>query len=85
MLPSTVMGYTTDLQPHVGPIPNKPNAYILAGFNGHGMPIIFLAAKGIADMIRRGKTFEQTGLPRVYRTTEERLRSETNGIVNKPD
>ena len=73
------MGYTSDLQPHVGAVPNKPNRYILAGFNGHGMPIVFLAAKGIADMIRHGKTFEQTGLPRVYRTTEERLRGDTNG------
>lgn len=73
-----VMGYTSDVQPHVGPIPNKPNRYILAGFNGHGMPIIFLAAKGVAEMIVKDKTFEQTGLPRVYRTTEERLRGDTN-------
>ena len=79
------MGYTSDLQPHVGAIPGKPNQYILAGFNGHGMPIVFLAAKGIADMIRQGKRYEQTGLPRVYRTTEERLRGGTNSIVNKPD
>ena len=47
------------------------------------MPIIFLAAKGIAEMIRNDKTFEQTGLPRVYRTTEERLHSEENIILNK--
>ena len=75
------MGYTSDLQPHVGLIPNKPNQYILAGFNGHGMPIIFLAAKGIAGMIRDDKTFEQTGLPRVYKTTEERLHSDKNMIL----
>ena len=77
------MGYTSDFQPHVGPIPQKPNQYILAGFNGHGMPIIFLAAKAVADMIRNDKTFEQTGLPRVYRTTEERLHSDTNIILSK--
>lgn len=77
------MGYTTDLQPHVGPIPNRPNQYVLAGFNGHGMPVIFLAAKGVAEMIRHGKTFEQTGLPRVYRTTEERLLSPENLISGK--
>lgn len=78
------MGYTSDLQPHVGAIPNRPNQYIIAGFNGHGMPVVFLAAKGIADMIKHeGMTYEQTGLPRVYKTTEERLRSEINMIVNK--
>ncbi|CAD6576691.1 MAG: hypothetical protein ASARMPREDX12_007974 [Alectoria sarmentosa] len=78
-----IMGYTADLQPHVGPIPNRPNQYVLAGFNGHGMPVIFLAAKGVAEMIRHGKTFEQTGLPRVYRTTEERLGSDENLIFRK--
>ena len=78
------MAYTSDLQPHVGPIPDKPYQYVLAGFNGHGMPVIFLAAKGVAEMIRKDKTFEQTGLPRVYRTTEERLRSDTNLILNMP-
>lgn len=77
------MGYTSDLQPHVGPIPKRPDQYILAGFNGHGMPIIFLAAKGVAEMIRHHKTFEQTGLPRVYRTTEERLQSDENSIFDK--
>lgn len=74
------MGYTSDLQPHVGPVPNKPNQYILAGFIGHGMPIIFLAAKGVADMIREGTTFAQSGLPRVYETTEKRLQSDSNFI-----
>ena len=73
------MGYTSDLQPHIGSIPGRPNQYILAGFNGHGMPVIFLAAKGIAEMIKNGKTYEQAGLPKVYRTSEERLQS----IVNK--
>ena len=58
------MGYTSDLQPHVGAIPGRLNQFILAGFNGHGMPVIFLAAKGIAEMIKDGKTYEETGLPR---------------------
>lgn len=39
------MGHTSDLQPRIGSIPGRPNQYILAGFNGHGMPVIFLAAK----------------------------------------
>lgn len=72
-LPLLVMGYTADRQPHVGPVPNRPNQYILAGFNGHGMPVIYLAAKGIVEMIADGKAYEETGLPRVYRTSAERL------------
>lgn len=68
--PLTVVGHNSDGQPHVGPIPKKPNQYILAGFVGHGIPIIFLAAKGLAEMIRNDETTsEQTGLPRVYKTT----------------
>lgn len=78
-----IMGYTSDLQPHVGAVPGRPNQYILAGFNGHGMPVIFLTAKGIAEMIRDGKTFEETGLPRVYKTTEERLHCEENMVDTK--
>ncbi|KAK4694741.1 hypothetical protein P7C71_g2895, partial [Lecanoromycetidae sp. Uapishka_2] len=68
-----IMGYTSDLQPHVGAIPGRSNQYILAGFNGHGMPIIYLTAKGIAEMISTGRLFEDTGLPRVYKTIKERL------------
>jgi hypothetical protein len=30
--------------------------------DGHGMPIIFLAAKGLAQMIRTGKKFEEVNL-----------------------
>ena len=75
------MGYTSDLLPHVGPIPNRPNQHILAGFNGHGMPVIFLTAKAVAEMVGDDKSFEQTGLPRLYRTSEERLRSETDFIL----
>ena len=44
------------------------------------MPVIFLAAKGIADMIKKGKTYEQTGLPRVYRTSQERLQSDVSKV-----
>ena len=47
------------------------------------MPVIFLAAKGIAEMIRANKTFEQTGLPSVYRTTEERLQSDKNILLDE--
>lgn len=75
MLTASVTAATPNLLPHIGRIPSKPNQFILAGVNGHGMPVIFLATKGIAQMIRKdGVTFEQTGIPRVFERTEERLR-----------
>lgn len=78
------MGYTTDSLPHVGRVPNKPGQLIVAGFNGHGMPQVFLSAKGIADMIVRGVEFEDTGLPRLFKTTRERLASKENKILDAP-
>ncbi|EEH38605.2 FAD dependent oxidoreductase superfamily [Paracoccidioides lutzii Pb01] len=83
---SGVMGFSTDLLPHVGPIPGKPNQYILAGFSGHGMPMAFLTAKGIAKMIRNDEgngdlPFEKTGIPRLYKMTRERLECDRNDIL----
>lgn len=67
------MGYAFDSSPHVGEVPDEPGKYISAGYDGHGMPVIFLATKGLADMISNGRSFEETGLPRVFKTTTERL------------
>ncbi|KAI9371247.1 phosphoenolpyruvate phosphomutase-domain-containing protein [Aspergillus egyptiacus] len=68
-----IMGYTSDSSPHVGEIPGHPGRYICAGYAGHGMPVIFLATKGLADMILNGRSFEDTRLPRIFKTTAERL------------
>jgi len=68
-----VMGYSADSNPHVGDIPGKPDQMIIAGFNGHGMPVIWLAAEGLAKMIRTGKPFEESGLPRLLKTTQQRI------------
>lgn len=67
------MGVTPDQMPHVGLIPGTTNQYILAGFNGAGMTMIFTTAKEIAGMVLSGKPFEQTNIPGVFKTTEERL------------
>lgn len=67
------MGYSFDSNPHVGHVPGKPGQLIIAGFNGHGMPVIWLAAKGLADMIRTGKSFEEAGLPVLLKTTAGRI------------
>ncbi|KZF25800.1 FAD dependent oxidoreductase [Xylona heveae TC161] len=76
-----ILGYTTDSLPHVGAVPSKPGQFIMAGFNGHGMCHIFLTAKGIASMILDGKPFETTGIPRLFKTTPERLNSRRNKIL----
>ncbi|GAB7351047.1 hypothetical protein MBLNU459_g1529t1 [Dothideomycetes sp. NU459] len=77
-----IMGYTSDLMPHIGAVPSKPGQYICAGFNGHGMPLILLSSKGVAKMIRDDCEFEDTGIPRVFKTTEARLASTMNAILN---
>lgn len=76
-----VMGWSSDFMPYIGQVPGKPNQLILAGFSGHGMPLIFLASKEIARMLRDNKTFEETGLPKIFKPTEERLRSKKNDIL----
>ena len=67
------MGYSYDTNPHIGEVPGKPGQYILAGFNGHGMPVIWLSAKGITDMLHEGKKFEDTKVPRAFKTTQDRI------------
>lgn len=73
------MGYSYDSNPHVGEVPGKPGQYICAGFNGHGMPVIFLAARGLAEMMQTGADFEQPNLPRIFKTTAERLQAARDG------
>jgi hypothetical protein len=71
--------------PHIGAVPGRLNQFICAGFNGHGMPLILLATKGVAKMIRENCTFEETGIPGAFQTTEERLNSTGNAILeSKP-
>lgn len=66
--------------PYVGEVPNKPGQLILAGFYGHGMPLICLASTRIAEMLK-GKKFEDTGVPKLFKPSLERLTSETNEIL----
>lgn len=67
------MGYSSDGLPHVGQVPGHDGQYVLAGFTGHGMPQIFLAAEGLAKMISLGMSFEETELPRLFKTSQSRL------------
>ncbi|PYH92282.1 FAD dependent oxidoreductase superfamily [Aspergillus ellipticus CBS 707.79] len=74
-----IMGYTWDSQPHVGAVPGAEGQYVVAGFNGHGMPVVFLSALGVAKMVGQGGEFEGTGLPQVFQTTRERLDAAKDG------
>lgn len=73
------MAYSYDTNPHVGEVPGRPGQYICAGFTGHGMPVIYLAAKGLAEMVYNGKPFEEIKLPRLYKTTAERIKEAQEG------
>jgi gamma-glutamylputrescine oxidase len=39
------MGFTESGLPLVGPVEGKPNVYLCAGYNGHGMGFAFMSAK----------------------------------------
>jgi glycine/D-amino acid oxidase-like deaminating enzyme len=78
-----IMGYSADSLPHVGCVPGREGLFVLAGFNGHGMPVAYLAAKGIAEMVVEGKTYEQTGLPAVYMACSERLMPRYHDILGE--
>ena len=47
------MGYSRDDKPWIGPVPNRKNVYMAAGFTGHGMPNCWLSGKAVADIVRR--------------------------------
>lgn len=67
------MGATRDGMPHIGKVPGTSGQYVLAGYNGGGMTMAFLAALGVARMITEGISFEETGVPKCMKTTQERL------------
>ncbi|POS69571.1 FAD dependent oxidoreductase [Diaporthe helianthi] len=76
-----IMGYSSDGWPFVGPLPGRPKQLVIAGFTGHGMPQIFLAAKAVAHMALDDVNFKSTGVPRLYELTQERLDSKKNVIL----
>jgi Glycine/D-amino acid oxidases (deaminating) len=76
------MGYSSDYLPHVGQVPGKPGQYIIAGFTGHGMPQVYLSAKAISKMVIRKVVFEESGVPKLFNTSQERLNSQRNKILD---
>ena len=68
------MGSTPDGVPHIGEVPGSDGTqYIMAGFNGGGMALIFLCSRGLAKMIQQDVPYEDVALPRIFKTTRARL------------
>jgi predicted mannosyl-3-phosphoglycerate phosphatase (HAD superfamily) len=49
-----------------------------------GMPLIHRSSKAIAEIVVQGKSFEDTGVPAVFKPTMARLLSQKNEIIGKP-
>jgi glycine/D-amino acid oxidase-like deaminating enzyme len=78
-----IMGYTSDVLPSVGEVPGRKGCYVAAGFDEHGMPVIYLTMKGIAEIVLKDRVLEEVGIPRIYKTTRERLESEDDLLKPK--
>ncbi|KAH9904047.1 FAD dependent oxidoreductase superfamily protein [Xylariomycetidae sp. FL2044] len=76
-----IMGRTPDGMPHVGRVPGRENQWVISGFNGGGMPLIYLLGRAVAQMVRDGVAFEDTDavIPRSFETTLERLNGGRQG------
>lgn len=68
-----IMGYSADFVPHLGAVPDKPGQFIIAGFSGHGMPEILLSSKAVANLVRDGTPVEESGVPKIFTTSKERV------------
>ncbi|THU85948.1 FAD dependent oxidoreductase [Dendrothele bispora CBS 962.96] len=74
-----VLGVTPDSVPFIGPVPSSPGQFVIAGFNGHGMARIFGCAPGLVKLILgEVKSWEETGMPKCFQITEERLAAAVN-------
>ena len=43
--------------------------------------MIFLSTKGLVQMVSKGADYSDTKLPRLFKTTKERLESERNELL----
>ncbi|RKF60884.1 Gamma-glutamylputrescine oxidoreductase [Erysiphe neolycopersici] len=79
-----IMGYNSDSLPNIGAVPDRPGCFIQAGFQGNGMPQIFLVSKALVEMVVTGKSYEEVRIPSLYRTSKERLQSSTDHLLGLP-
>jgi glycine/D-amino acid oxidase-like deaminating enzyme len=79
------MGYSSDGLPRIGRVPGRKNMFIMGGFTGHGMPQVFLTAKGISRMVLEDLAYSETGIPRLFEESERRLKSDENFLRDMID
>jgi glycine/D-amino acid oxidase-like deaminating enzyme len=63
-----IQGITSDNAPVVGAVHGLEGQWVCAGFNGHGMAIIFTCAPGLARLVAGGR-WEETGLPECFQAS----------------
>ncbi|TYJ55842.1 hypothetical protein B9479_003494 [Cryptococcus floricola] len=89
---SGVLGYSSDLLPYVGQVPDMPGVFICAGFTGHGMPRIPGCTSAISSLafsyLNNSNTLNPEAvrefegkLPNPYWMTRERFESRENLIL----
>ncbi|RSH83275.1 uncharacterized protein EHS24_006950 [Apiotrichum porosum] len=86
---SGIIGFTPDAVPFVGPLPDKPGQYVIAGFNGHGMARIFHTAPCLADVMVGGMDKWDPTVPTAFIITTERLEKlramDTDSVVKSSE
>jgi gamma-glutamylputrescine oxidase len=53
-----VMDFTPDGKPVIGPLPGRPDMWVVVGFGGHGIPAGLRAGKAVAEGVMTGQSPE---------------------------
>ncbi|KAH6957812.1 FAD dependent oxidoreductase [Ilyonectria sp. MPI-CAGE-AT-0026] len=69
---SGIMGFTADDQPFIGELPGRTGQFVAAGYTGHGMARVFLAAKALVRLAHNEAVDPR--VPGVYFDIETRLK-----------
>lgn len=78
-----IMGYSPDGLPFIGEIPNSPNLFITASFQGHGMVLCFLCAKALVSIVLEDEKKELLEwFPESFIITEERMQKRFEGMLH---
>ncbi|KAI1820679.1 FAD dependent oxidoreductase [Xylaria intraflava] len=69
-----IMGYSPDGLPFVGEMPGEKDLWVCAGFQGHGMALSWMSAKGLTEMMegRDGEALRKW-FPDIFRISEPRF------------
>ncbi|KAI1265499.1 FAD dependent oxidoreductase [Xylariaceae sp. FL1019] len=69
-----IMGYGPDGLPFVGEVPGQKNLWMAAGFQGHGMVLCWMCARGLVEMMQgRDNNDLLDWFPHAFRIKEERF------------